>query len=222
MSNRRPPQISGRKTPQQARSTELVTATLEAARQVLANEGPRRFTMARVAERAGVSVGSLYQYFPNKASILFRLQSDEWRTTSRSLCAILEDADRSPFDRLRELVHAFIRSECEEAQVRLALSASAPSYGSEPEAQETRAAWNQAVRSFMSEILPSESTATRDTAIDLFSSTLSALGKRFSQQPRTTQQIEAYADPVADMLCAYLRWLGTSGSKALPDTQVGP
>ncbi len=71
--------ISSRKQSKQARSTELVATILEAAAQVLAGEGAQRFTTARVAEKAGVSIGSLYQYFPNKASILFRLQSDEWR-----------------------------------------------------------------------------------------------------------------------------------------------
>ena len=82
MAERRQAQISSRKQPQQARSMELVKAVLDAAVQVLATEGAQRFTMARVAERAGVSVGSLYQYFPNKAAILFRLQSDEWDRTA--------------------------------------------------------------------------------------------------------------------------------------------
>lgn len=77
MSDKRNPRISSRKQPQQARSSELVASILEAAVQVLASEGAQRFTTARVAERAGVSIGSLYQYFPNKAAILFRLQSDE-------------------------------------------------------------------------------------------------------------------------------------------------
>ena len=82
MTDRPSPRISSRKQPKQARSAGLVAAVLEAAAQVLATEGAQRFTMARVAEKAGVSVGSLYQYFPNKAAILFRLQSDEWRQTS--------------------------------------------------------------------------------------------------------------------------------------------
>lgn len=72
MTERRSSSISSRKQPQQARSTELVAAILDAAVQVLTKQGAQRFTTARVAEKAGVSVGSLYQYFPNKASILFR------------------------------------------------------------------------------------------------------------------------------------------------------
>jgi AcrR family transcriptional regulator len=82
MTDRRRAQISSRKQPKQARSADLVAAVLDAAIQVLAKEGAQRFTTARVAEKAGVSVGSLYQYFPNKAAILFRLQSDEWRQTT--------------------------------------------------------------------------------------------------------------------------------------------
>ena len=61
MAERRQAQISSRKQPQQARSMELVQSVLEAAIQVLVAEGAPRFTMARVAERAGVSVGSIYQ-----------------------------------------------------------------------------------------------------------------------------------------------------------------
>ena len=83
MTDRRQAQISSRKRPKQARSTDLVAAILEAAAQVLAKEGAPRFTTARVAERAGVSVGSIYPYFPNKAAILFRLQSDEWAANVR-------------------------------------------------------------------------------------------------------------------------------------------
>ena len=132
MTDRQQAQISSRKRPNQTRSTELVSAILEAAAQVLAKEGAPRFTTARVAERGGVSVGSIYQYFPNKAAILFRLQSDEWRSTSDLLRGILEDIDRPPLERLRSLVHAFIRSECEEAAMRVALNDAAPLYRDAP------------------------------------------------------------------------------------------
>lgn len=85
-------------------------------------------TTARVAEKAGVCVGSLYQYFPNKVAILFRLQSDEWRQTNTLLTGILGDPAKPPLARLRTLVHAFIRSECDEAAVRIALNDAAPLY----------------------------------------------------------------------------------------------
>jgi AcrR family transcriptional regulator len=58
---------------------------------VLAREGAHSFIVARVAEEAGVSVGSFYQYFPNKKAILFRLQSEEWKQTSGLLASILSD-----------------------------------------------------------------------------------------------------------------------------------
>jgi AcrR family transcriptional regulator len=149
MTDRGQAQISSRKRPKQARSTELVAAILEAAAQVLAKEGAPRFTTARVAEKAGVSVGSLYQYFPNKAAILFRLQSDEWRQTSDLLRGILEDVDRPPLARLRALVHAFIRSECEEAAMRVALNDAAPLYRDAPEAREARASGDRTMQAFM-------------------------------------------------------------------------
>ncbi len=197
-------QIALRKKPQQARSTELVGAILEAAVQVLAQEGAQRFTTARVAERAGVSVGSLYQYFPNKAAILFRLQSDEWRETSDLLGDILSDARRPPLERLRRLVQAFIRSECEEAALRVALNDAAPLYRDAPEAREAKAAGDRAVRDFLREALPAAREATRALAGELIITTLSAVGKAFSERPRTPGEIAAYAEALADMFCAYL------------------
>jgi AcrR family transcriptional regulator len=207
MARRRKPAISLRKQPQQARSTELLSIALQAAVQVLAKEGAHRFTMARVAEKAGVSVGSLYQYFPNKAAILFRLQSDEWRQTTELLRSILEDEQRAPLDRLRRLVHAFIRSECEEAEMRVALADAAPLYRDAPEAREVKASGDRIVRGFMQAALPNASEATHAKAGGLLTATLGATGKIFSERPRTSAEIEAFADAMADMFCAYLESL---------------
>ena len=137
MTDPRNPNVSARKVPKQARANALIAAVLDAAVQVLRSEGAARFTTARVAERAGVSVGSLYQYFPNKASILFRLQADEWRRTTDLMRGILEDTAAPP-DRVRRLVQTFLRSECEEAQIRLALGDAAPLYRDALEAEEAR------------------------------------------------------------------------------------
>ncbi|MBW9054728.1 TetR family transcriptional regulator [Rhizobium mesosinicum] len=201
--------ISSRKSPRQARSNELVNAILQAAVQVLALEGAQRFTTARVAERAGVSVGSLYQYFPNKAAILFRLQSDEWRQTSNLLGEVLGDEARPPLDRLRALVHAFIRSECEEAAVRVALNDAAPLYRDAPEAQEARGAADAIIDQFMREALPDTTEAIRTMAAGLIMTTMSTVGKEFSEAAHDQNEISAFADAMADMFCAYLRSLNS-------------
>ena len=209
MTERKNLKISSRKQPKQTRSTELVAAILQAAAQVLAKEGAHRFTTARVAEKAGVSIGSLYQYFPNKAAILFRLQSDEWQQTTEMMRGILGDMQRPVLERLRMLTHAFIRSECDEAQVRTALGDAAPFYRDAPEAREVRAAGGEIVRVFMKQALPAASDATREMAGDLIVRTLSTVGKDFSESPRTAAEIESWADAMADMLCAYLESLAS-------------
>ena len=62
--------LEPRKIPVQARSAASVEAILDATIQVLLGVGKERLTTTRVAMRAGVSVGTLYQYFPNKSALL--------------------------------------------------------------------------------------------------------------------------------------------------------
>jgi len=212
MTERRNPPISSRRQPKQNRSSVLVSTILEAAIQVLAKEGVHRFTTTRVAERAGVSVGSVYQYFPNKASILFRLQSDEWRETTEMLCGILQDSSRPPLERLRILVHAFIRSECDEVEVRTALNDAAPFYRDAPEAQEAKAAGEGAIEAFLLEALPEAPDAVRALARQVVTATLKSVGKDFSETPRSPAEIETFSDALADMLCGYLRDLAAGAS----------
>ena len=66
-----------RRQPRQARSRVTRAAIFEAAAQILEREGEARFTTNRVAERAGVSVGTLYQYFSSKHAILAALAREE-------------------------------------------------------------------------------------------------------------------------------------------------
>jgi AcrR family transcriptional regulator len=68
-----PRRLRPRKTPGQTRSRALVEAVLEAGSRILSKSGYEALTMSAVAKRAGVSVGSLYQYFPNKESLVAAL-----------------------------------------------------------------------------------------------------------------------------------------------------
>ncbi|MBB4243425.1 TetR/AcrR family transcriptional regulator [Rhizobium tropici] len=71
MENGLRPPLNPRKSPRQGRSIATVDAIFEATIQVLLSDGLIRFNTTRVARRAGVSVGTLYQYFPNKQALLF-------------------------------------------------------------------------------------------------------------------------------------------------------
>lgn len=67
------PVVKMRKKPTQARAGATIDAIVEAAAQVLRKDGEETLTTAKIAERAGVSIGSVYQYFPNKEAILLAL-----------------------------------------------------------------------------------------------------------------------------------------------------
>jgi hypothetical protein len=60
----------------------------------------------------------------------------------------------------------------------------------------------------MKETLPNASAATRELAGDLIGTTLSEVGKGFSESPRTAAEIKSYSAALADMFCAYLKSLG--------------
>jgi AcrR family transcriptional regulator len=66
--------LSPRKRPGQERSRATVEALLEATTDILSREGAGRLTTNRIAERAGVNIASLYQYFPGKHAILAELR----------------------------------------------------------------------------------------------------------------------------------------------------
>jgi len=207
MPNPRPPVTTPRKLPVQARSTQLVADILEAAIRVLEREGAQRFTTIRVAEEAGVSVGSLYQYFPNKQAILFRLQLDEWERTGATIDAILGDTSRSPDQRLRATIRAFFHSECDEAPLRLALDDAAPVYRDAPESRSRRRKSSRIVRSFITAAAPRASASQRAIAAELIFTTMIAVGKQISERQPSRKHVDRWADVVADMLCAYLSQL---------------
>ena len=214
MAIRKAPRISARKEPQQARSAQLVSDILEAAVRVLTRDGARRFTTARVAERAGISVGSLYQYFPNKEAILFRLQTDEWKQTSGLLQNILADRSRLPAERLRAVVRAFFWSEVEEAALRVALDDAAPLYRDAPETEEHRKAGRRQVMLFMREALPGVSSRDRSAAADIIIMSMGAVGAQISEEARPAAEVERLASAMGDMFAAFLDRLNAEHAPA--------
>ena len=119
-----------RKTPIQARSTVTVEAISEATIQVLLTHGADRLTTTRVAERAGVSVGTLYQYYPNKRSLLFAVFEDHLDKVARAVEVACEDACRKPMsEMIRQAVEAYVDAKMQRADNSVALYKVAPDVG---------------------------------------------------------------------------------------------
>jgi AcrR family transcriptional regulator len=96
-----------RKTPRQARSRATVDAILEAVAYILARHGYAGLTTNRVAERAGVNIASLYQFFPNKASLITELQR---RHVEASRAAAAEAIAATPDRSISGVIAALVRS----------------------------------------------------------------------------------------------------------------
>jgi len=114
--------LEPRKTPIQARSTASVNAILDATIQVLLKLGKERLTTTRVALRAGVSVGTLYQYFPNKSALLqaaLRRHLDEVTKAVELVCKQQEGATLRQM--ATALITAFFEAKMKNAKTSVAL-----------------------------------------------------------------------------------------------------
>lgn len=101
--------IIPRKLPQQDRSRTTVEAILEATTHILTEEGYDKANTNRIAERAGLSIGSLYQYFPNKESLMAALMDQH----SNEIAALVESKLQNLFNvppevAIPELIRAVI------------------------------------------------------------------------------------------------------------------
>jgi len=91
---RRTETLEPRKRPRQRRARFTVEQILEGAAQVFGDLGYAATTTNHIAERSGVSVGSLYQYFPNKDAILVALVEEHMTSASAALGGLLDQAAR--------------------------------------------------------------------------------------------------------------------------------
>ncbi len=207
-------QLGARKAPRQARAVRLVADILEAAARVLARQGAHRFTTVRVAEEAGVSIGSLYQYFPSKEALLFRLQTDEWTDTWGVLDEILSDGKLAPQERLRKAVLVFFRSEQQEAALRVALDDAGALFRDAPEARAFVAVTRRRMQGFFEQALPGVSSERQAFAADIVLTAMAAVAEKVTAQDLDRATVDAWAKANADMYCAYLDSLARPALRA--------
>lgn len=116
-----------RRRPRQARSRATYDSILQAAIEVLARDGAARLTTNRVAERAGVSIGTLYQYFPDKAAILLAAAQQELERAENGFLA----PQRRLVEALVEMIETLLRRRGTARQSRRALPPQDPGKSSQ-------------------------------------------------------------------------------------------
>lgn len=121
MTNQKKPRsVLSRRNPRQERAHETVAVILDAAWQLL-QQGLPGFNTNRIAERAGVSIGTLYGYFPNKQSILVALARRLLQADRQAVADVLEAAMVQDEEPVRAIVRVLFQRHRQDAGLRRTL-----------------------------------------------------------------------------------------------------
>jgi len=194
--------LSPRKTPRQERSRATVEALLEATTDILSSEGSAKLTTNRIAERAGVNIASLYQYFPNKEAILVELRrrhGDEQRAGLRRL--LDESRGGSLESTMRSLVALGVAGHAREPKLHQALTEELPALRHR-EIAEIDAPLFEATRRFL------RSAGVADRDLDLTLWMLSTVGGAVLHRAAVERPGDlssgAITEELVRLLCRYL------------------
>jgi AcrR family transcriptional regulator len=201
--SRRSSDLRPRKRPQQERSWRTNEVILEGAVRVLRRRGAIGFTTARVAEAAGISVGSLYQYYPNKAALLFRLQARETAETWGEVEAILGEVETPPRERVVRAIDRFFETEAAEAELRRALQDAAVLYRDSREFDALVSKFVERATRFLKEAWPS-GRARKETLefAALFAVTMvSATAEEVTNRGASRRELRKWSRTCSAMLC---------------------
>lgn len=119
-----------RKQPRQDRSRETVEALLQACAHILVRDGYEKASTNRVAERAGVSIGSLYQYYPSKEAIVASLIERQLEADRTLIVEHINSSKSRPFaERIELLVETLLKTFTTDPHLRKVLHEEVPRVG---------------------------------------------------------------------------------------------
>jgi AcrR family transcriptional regulator len=190
--------------PVQARSTASVDAILKATIQVLLKAGKERLTTTRVAMRAGVSVGTLYQYFPNKSSLLqaaLRRHMEEVTEAVERTC--LEQRGRTLREMATALIHAFLAAKMRDVKTSIAL------YSVSSDVDGMRIVQQMGVRSngaIAAMLASSCEPMTKDPQLvaSMLQGAMAGVSRRLLESDAPEKQLAALRQELVLLACAYL------------------
>ncbi len=197
--------LKPRREPQQERSRRMRDDILEASIRVLASEGPLRFTTLRVAEVAGISVGSLYQYFPNKDALVYALHTRMVDALWKEMQHILDDPRLDPRTKVRRIARMFFLGESDQMVTMGSVLADIdPFFDTLPELQEIDAQVLTRLTKFVGEVLPDMTRADVAFGAQMLSTTIESVGKSVAKRRLSSRDLRKWANSTADMVCDHL------------------
>jgi AcrR family transcriptional regulator len=196
--------LEPRKTPVQARSTASVSAILEATIQVLLDVGKERLTTTRVAARAGVSVGTLYQYFPNKSALLQAVLKRHFSEITNAIEAVCQEQRGKPLSQMATaLVTAFLAAKMRDVNTSVALY----SVGGDVEAAKIVRQVGTRTSKAVAEML---ATASEPLAADpqlvaaMLQGTMAGVSRRLLESRSPVKEVENFRRELIVLVSAYL------------------
>jgi AcrR family transcriptional regulator len=197
--------LKPRKQPVQARSAASVEAILEATLQVLVQMGKEQLTTTRVAARAGVSVGTLYQYFPNKSALLqgaLRRHLDEVAEAVEEVCRVQRGQSHEAM--VTALMTAFLEAKMRHAPSAAALYAVSSDVDGARIAKEMQVRLNKAVVGLLKSGKEPLATDTQMVAT-MLQGTMVGVSRRLLEAADPAKELEPLRRELIFMGCAYLK-----------------
>jgi AcrR family transcriptional regulator len=182
-----------------------VDAILEATIQVLLSVGNERLTTTRVASRAGVSVGTLYQYFPNKSALLRAVLSrhlEEVGSAVEEVCR--EQSGNSLREMATSLVTAFLEAKMRNVGTSVALYSVASDVDGARIARQMRSRWNTAISEML---LTAREPLDRDPQLvaSMLESAMAGVSRRLLESDSPETQIDALREELIFFARAYMQ-----------------
>jgi AcrR family transcriptional regulator len=197
--------LEPRKSPVQARSAASVDAILEATIQVLLQAGKERLTTTKVALRAGVSVGTLYQYFPNKSALLkaaLKRHMDEVAEAIELVCQ--EQRGHSLEQMATALITAFLHAKMRDAKASVALYAVSSDVDGLKIAQEMGIKANHAVVGML-KTAREPLTADPELVASMLQGAMGGVSRRLLESSAPEKQFDTLRQELIFLACAYLK-----------------